>query len=137
MAEQLVVFELGDCRYALGISEVREILRVTEITPVPEMPAYVEGVINLRGAVIPVINLRQRLGLEKMPSDQHTRIILADADGSSFGLIVDRVLEVNTYEPDEFEHPDAAGLAEGMLAGIVKKADTMWLIIDLKKIAQI
>lgn len=135
MTEQLVVFGLGQHQYALGISEVREILRVTEITPVPEMPAYVEGVINLRGAVLPVLNLRLRLGLERMPSDQQTRIILVEAEDNLFGLIVDRVLEVNTYDPDELERPEGMGLAKGILAGIVKKAETMWLIIDSKKIA--
>ncbi len=135
MADQLVVFALGDNRYALGISEVQEILRVSEITPVPEMPAHVEGVINLRGAVVPVLNLRLRLGLEKIPMDQHTRIILVESEGNLFGLIVDRVLEVNTYTAEEFEHPDTVGLTEGMLAGIVKKDETMWLILDLKKIA--
>lgn len=135
MAEQLVVFALEDNRYALGISEVQEILRVSEITPVPEMPAHVEGVINLRGAVVPVLNLRLRLGLEKIPMDQHTRIILVESEKNLFGLIVDRVLEVNTYAPEEFEHPDAVGLAEGMLAGIVKKDEAMWLILDLKRIA--
>lgn len=135
MAEQLVVFELEEHRYALEISEVREILRVTEITPVPEMPAYVEGVINLRGAVVPVMNLRLRLGLQKRPADQHTRIILVEAGENLFGLVVDRVLEVNTYDAGELEYPEGVGLAEGMLAGIVKKAQDMWLIIDLKKIA--
>lgn len=135
MESQLVVFQVATNRYALSIGDVREILRVSEITPMPRMPAHVEGVINLRGTVVPVLNLRRRLGLDKAPVDEHTRIILVKSGERLFGLMVDRVLEVNTYSAGELEHPETVGLDGDLLRGIVKKAETLWLIIDLERIA--
>ncbi|MDI6711153.1 MAG: chemotaxis protein CheW [Bacillota bacterium] len=132
---QLVIFGAGGNCYALDIADVREILRVTEITPLPQMPAYMEGVINLRGKMLPVLNLRSRLGLDRIPVDQHTRIILVESLGRLFGLIVDRVLEVNTYTEQEMEGPEAAGLEGNVLRGIVKKAEALWLILNLERIA--
>lgn len=132
---QLVVFELAGNCYALDIADVHEILRVSDITPLPRMPVYVEGIVNLRGKVVPVLNLRTRLGLNKAPIDQHTRIILVKSVDKLFGLIVDRVLEVNTYTEQEMEGPEAAGLETGVLRGIVKKPGAMWLVIDLERVA--
>ncbi|MDI6711379.1 MAG: chemotaxis protein CheW [Thermoanaerobacterales bacterium] len=132
---QLVIFEVGDNCYALDIADVHEILRVTEITPLPQMPPYMEGVINLRGKVLPVLNLRRRLGLDRIPVDQHTRIILVKSMDKLFGLIVDRVLEVNTYTEQEMEGPEAAGLNGNILRGIVKKPGAIWLVIDLEHVA--
>jgi len=132
---QLVVFELAGNCYALDITNVHEILRVSEITPLPEMPAHMEGVINLRGKVVPVFNLRRRLGLPDVPKDQHTRIVLVSVADRLFGLFVDRVLEVNTYREDELEPPEAAGLDGRILRGIVKRPGTMWLVINLGSLA--
>lgn len=132
---QVVVFELAGNRYGIEISSVHEILRVTEITPMPEMPAHFEGAINLRGAVVPVLNLRSRLGLEKAPVDQHTRIILVSSADKVFGLIVDRVLEVNTYSDEEMEAVDTLGGGNGVVRGIVKKEQSLWLVLNLEHIA--
>jgi len=133
--EQVVVFELAGNRYGVEISSVHEILRITEITSMPEMPAHFEGAINLRGVVVPVINLRSRLGLAKAPVDQNTRIILVSSTDRVFGLIVDRVLEVNTYSDEEMEAVDTLGAGNGVVRGIVKKEQSLWLILNLEHIA--
>lgn len=132
---QLVVFELDGILYAFRITDVYEILKVPTITPLPQMPAHVEGVINLRGRVIPVVNLRSRLGLSKMTVGQDTRIILVKSQEKELGVVVDRVLEVNTYREEEMEAPETRGEGRSVLRGIVKKKEKMWLVLDLARIA--
>jgi len=134
-ASQLVVFQVGPGYYALDIGTVQEILRVPEISPLPRMPGYMEGVIHLRGKVVPVLNLRPCLGLERISFDEHTRIILVRSKARLIGLMVDRVIEVVGYLETEVESPDAIGLPAGVLRGIVKKADRLWLLLDLERIA--
>lgn len=108
MAEnQVVVFDLAGVRYGIDILQVQEIMRVVEITPVAEADFAVEGIINLRGQVITVINLSRQLGLPEKERSQETRIIVVEPDGKRVGLIVDRVLEVGTYSDEEIEDPSS------------------------------
>jgi len=137
---QLVIFELGTQKYALPILETQEIMRMVNITRVPNTNYFVEGVINLRGNVIPVINLCARLGLEKKSHDQDTRIIVVDRDGQKVGMIVDRVQEVGRYTPDELDTA-AGGTRFGgsgengdILSGVVKKENQLWLLLNLNKL---
>ena len=91
---QLVTFNLGNEEYAVDILKVQEINRMKEITRVPNSPGYVEGVINLRGKVIPVVSLRTRFGLMEKESDEQSRIMIMDIQGITMGLVVDSVSEV-------------------------------------------
>jgi len=91
---QLVVFSLGQESYGVDIYRVREIIRVPAITRVPRAPEYVEGVINLRGGVIPVIDLRKRFGMEKGEVTDERRIVVAELGSQTVGVIVDGVSEV-------------------------------------------
>jgi len=131
---QLVIFELGEQRYALPILETQEIMRMVNITRVPNTSYFVEGVINLRGNVIPVINLNSRLGFAKKPYDQDTRIIVVDRGGQKVGMIVDLVQEVGRYTPDEMDTAAVTGENMDVLSGVVKKEDQLWLLLNLNKL---
>ncbi len=101
---QVVSFEIGDEEYAVDILEVQEIIRMVEITPVPKAPHYVEGVINLRGKVIPIIDIRRRFGMSVAECTKETRIVVVDVSRIIIGIIVDSVSEVlripsNLIEP--------------------------------------
>ena len=130
----MVIFELGEQKYALPILETQEIMRMVGITRIPNTTYYVEGVINLRGNVIPVINLCARLGLEKRPYDQDTRIIVVDRDGQKVGMIVDLVQEVGRYSGDELDTAAVTGENVDILSGVVKKDDQLWLLLNLNKL---
>lgn len=128
---QLVIFELGEQKYALPILETQEIMRMVAITKVPNTSYFVEGVINLRGNVIPVINLGSRLGLDKKAHDQDTRIIVVDRDDQKVGMIVDRVQEVGRYTEEEMDTNAVTGENVDILSGVVKKEDQLWLLLNL------
>lgn len=91
---QLVIFNLGDEEFGLEISQVREIIRLQDITPVPKAPVFIDGVINLRGQIIAVMDLAKKFGLSELKKTEKTRIVVADVKGNTVGLIVDEVPEV-------------------------------------------
>lgn len=131
---QLVIFGLSSQLYALPIQETQEIIRMTGITRVPNTRDYVEGIINLRGSVVPVINLNRRLGLQEHEHDDSTRIIVVEYNGQKVGMIVDNVQEVGRYNDDEVEPPAVAGDSVEFLNGVVKKEDELWLMLNLGKV---
>lgn len=102
---QVVSFEIGPEEYAVDILEVQEIIRMVEITPVPKAPYFVEGVINLRGKVIPIIDLRLRFGLSAAERTKETRIVVVDVSRMILGLVVDSVSEVLRVPSDLIESP--------------------------------
>jgi purine-binding chemotaxis protein CheW len=102
-AAQLVTFHLGDRLLGLPIEVVREILRVEDITPVPDAPAGIRGVINLRGEVVTIVDLRIVLGLDEAEIGPHTRLVVAHSNDEAIGLLVDRVADVVTIDPEERE----------------------------------
>lgn len=132
--EQLVIFQLHDQQYALPIQETQEIIRMTAITQVPNTRHYVEGIINLRGSIVPVINLNKRLGLPVNEYNEATRIIVVEHGGQKVGMIVDNVLEVGRFTEDEMEPPAVAGDNVDYLKGVVKKGDRLWLLLNLAKV---
>ena len=115
---QLVTFVIGEEEFGIDILKVQEIIRIMDITKVPSSPPHVEGVINLRGKVIPVIDLRSRFNMEHHPHDSHTRIIVIELHGMIVGFVVDAVSEVlriqsNTVEPPPHFCPaKPAGIAD-------------------------
>jgi purine-binding chemotaxis protein CheW len=130
---QLVVFELGDERYGLDIATVYEIIRHQPITAVPQAPAFVEGVINLRGRIIPVVDLRDRFGMAAGDLTKATRIVVCEAAGTRVGLVVDGVSEVLMVSGDAIEAtPDvAAGADAAYLRGIAKLGERLIILLDL------
>ncbi len=134
--EQLVVFQLADQIYALPIQETQEIILMTEVTRIPNASYYLEGIINLRGTILPVINLNRRLGLAEKEIDEDTRIIVVEKNGSKVGMIVDAVLEVGRYSESELEPPSNIAGNDSYLRGVVKKGDQLWLLLDLERVLQ-
>jgi purine-binding chemotaxis protein CheW len=130
---QIVVFELADERYGLDIATVYEIIRHQPITAVPQAPSFVEGVINLRGRIIPVVDLRDRFGFPAGELTKATRIVVCEAGGTRVGLIVDGVSEVLLVGTDAIEPtPDvAAGAEAGYLAGIANLGDRLIILLEL------
>ncbi|HBV99140.1 MAG: hypothetical protein JL50_07235 [Peptococcaceae bacterium BICA1-7] len=134
MTSQAVILELAGVHYAIDIIYVHEIIRLTEITPVSDY-AEIEGILNLRGKVIPVIKLSRRMGLPEKESDSETRIVVVEFNGKTVGLIVDRVLEVSSYTNEEVEEISRLGEVMSFIKCIVKKKQQLWLVIDLSEVA--
>lgn len=137
--EQLVTFRLGQEEFAAAITEVREIIRVPEIVAVPRAPHFVEGVINLRGTVIPVIDLRKRFGLEAKNRDEHTRIVVVEIDGVLTGVVVDAVREVIKVARTNIERAPAllaTHVDTRFLRGIAKVAggERLIIVLDVREV---
>lgn len=133
---QLVTFTLGNEEYAVDILKVQEINRMKEITRVPNSPPYVEGVINLRGKVIPVVNLRKKFGLSDRENDEQSRIMIMDIQGITMGLVVDSVSEVlrvpsGIVEPTP---PMASNISTEFIKGIAKLEDRLIILLDMDRL---
>ncbi|MCS7002942.1 MAG: chemotaxis protein CheW [Dehalococcoidia bacterium] len=131
--EQVVVLKLGDEHYGVDISRVQEIIRPQAITRVPHAPVFVEGIINLRGRVIPVIDLRKRFGLPKGEMTKETRIAVTDIAGTTVGLVVDGVSEVLRVERACIEAPSpvVTGVDADFIRGIAKLEDRLVILLEL------
>src|SRR5579883_1418958 len=130
--EQLVVFRLGEDYFAMLISSVNEIIRLQKITPVPKAPPFVEGVTNLRGRVIPVIDLRKRFGVEPKPDGHMARIIVVEQGERLLGMMVDAVDEVLTVPSNTIEPVDemVVSVDSQFLSGIVRLEDRLIIMLD-------
>lgn len=133
---QLVSFRIGAEEFGVDILNVQEINRMTEITRVPKVPEYVEGVINLRGKVIPVVDLRKRLDLDTTEYDKSTRIVVVDVEGRTIGLIVDAVSEVLRLPSDAIEPPPelVTRIDQEYVRGVAKLEDRLLMFLDLSKV---
>lgn len=132
---QLVSFTLGNEEFGIEIQKVQEIIRMVEITKMPNSPDFVEGIMNLRGKVIPVICLRQRLGLEKLQADKNTRVIVVNIKGKTIGFIVDSVSEVLRIPGDLTEKPPeiATGINADYIVSIARLEDRLLILLDLDR----
>jgi purine-binding chemotaxis protein CheW len=130
---QIVVCELADEHYGLDIAKVFEIIRHQPITAVPRSPQFVKGVINLRGRIIPVVDLRERFGMPQADPTKETRIVVAESATTRVGLIVDSVSEVLLVPADAVEAtPEvAAGADAEYLRGIANLGDRLVLLLEL------
>ncbi|BCS54908.1 chemotaxis protein CheW [Geobacter sp. SVR] len=133
---QLVSFNLDQEEYGVDVLKVREIIRMPTVTRVPNTPSYVEGVINLRGKVIPIISMRKKFGLFEVENDKQTRIMVMDVDGELMGFIVDAVSEVIRISGSEIQ-PSPAVVATGIdqecIAGVINQAERLLVLLDLEK----
>ena len=132
----IVVFRLGDESFGMRLHEVREIIMVGQITPVPRAPAFVEGVLNLRGEVMPVLDLRSRFGLERRDCTALSRILITPIGGVFTGLVVDSVQEVGSVDLRKLEDPPrvtSAG-ANAYIEKVARSESGMIFILDLKKL---
>lgn len=133
---QAVTFRVGDQDFAADIFFVERVLGYVAPTPVPELPAWVEGVLEYRARVVPIIDLRSRFGLEPMPAQQRTRIVIFSVDGEWIGARVDSVLEVAAFAPDHIAPPPPLfrGLAHEYLRGIVRGDDRLLILLDVARL---
>jgi purine-binding chemotaxis protein CheW len=133
---QYVTFILDGEEYAVDIMCVQEIIRLSTVTKVPRMPEFVEGVINLRGKVIPVIDLRAKFGLEKGESDKNSRIVVAEVSEKITGLIVDSVSRVISIADQDIEPAPSMGtnVNSDYIFGMGKVGDRLIILLDIDKI---
>jgi purine-binding chemotaxis protein CheW len=135
---QVVGFRIGRETFGLPISIVREIVRVPDITSVPNAPHYIEGVINLRGRIIPVVDLRKRFGEKVGEPSKKNRVIVVELEGRSIGLIVNSASEVLKIPPSEIEAPHDV-FQEGELnyiTGVGKLKGRLVILLDLNRVLQ-
>ncbi|MGD0230777.1 MAG: chemotaxis protein CheW [Syntrophorhabdales bacterium] len=132
-ALQLVTFRLADEEFGIDIKKVHEINRMIDITRIPNAPPYVEGVVNLRGKIIPIVSLRTKLGLEKTDHDKATRIMVVEIEGSVLGFIVDSVSEVLRIQDAKVEPaPSITGMADSnYLEGVINLKDRILILLNL------
>lgn len=130
---QLVSFKVGREEFGVDILKVQEINRMMKITKVPNAPDFVEGVVNLRGRIIPVIDLRKRLSIEDKSHDSKTRIIVVDIIGNIIGFIVDEVNEVLRISKDIIENPpELVSQADSdFITSVAKLEDRIIILLDL------
>ena len=135
---QLATFSLGNEEFGVDILKIQEIIRFMDITRVPRAPHFVEGVINLRGKVIPIIDMRKRFGMEPRTHDKDTRIIVIEACEMVVGFIVDAVSEVLRISTDTVENPPSivAGMDSEYISGVGKLEDRLLILLDLDKLMQ-
>ncbi len=136
---QLVSFNISNEEFGIDILKVEEIIRIISITQIPNSPDFIEGVVNLRGRVIPVVNLRTRLGFEKKGFDNQTRVIVVEVKGVTLGFIVDSVKEVLRIPKSITEPPPAitTGINSEYITAVGKLENRLLILLDLEKVLDI
>jgi len=135
---QIVGFRIGRETFGLPISLVHEIVRPPEITNVPHAPEYVEGVMNLRGRIVPVIDLRRRFGGAAIANSRKNRVLVVDVDSRAVGLIVDSASEVLKISDAQIEPPPnvLTDAATSYVTGVAKHQGRLIILVDLRRILQ-
>jgi purine-binding chemotaxis protein CheW len=134
---QMVGFQVGRETFAVPISQVHEILRVPHIAPVPEAPSHVEGVMNLRGKIISVVDLRKRFGERNLERGKRSRVMVVEIDRRKVGLIVDSASEVLKLAPSQIEPPPyttSHGETDGYVVAVGKVQGRIILLVDLERV---
>ncbi len=142
MERQLVVFELANEHYGVDIAAVESIIKIQPITAVPQAPAFVEGITNLRGSVLPVMDLRKRFGLSSHlekgaeTAQEERRIVVVSMDGMKIGMIVDAVSEVLRVQEEAIEPPPpmVTTINSAFITGIAKVGERLIILLDLAKV---
>ncbi len=133
---QWVTFRLDQETYGINVMQVREVLRYSDIAPVPGAPSYVLGIINLRGNVVTVIDTRARFGLPEAPITDHTRIVIIEAEDQVVGILVDSVAEVVYLNSSEVDSAPNVGNEESakFIQGVCHRDDKLLILVDLEKL---
>lgn len=136
MEKQLVVFDLANEHYGMDIAVVESIIKMQPITAVPRTPHFIEGVTNLRGAVLPVIDLRKRFALPVAEEDKDTRIVVVEMNEQTVGMVVDAVSEVPGVQEESIEPPPAivTTLDSTFITGIAKDKERLIILLDLNQV---
>lgn len=133
---QLVTFLLGNAEYGIDIMQAQSIIKMDKITLIPNAPDFVEGVINLRGNVIPVIDLKKRFHLEESEGESNTGIIIVKVGEVEMGIIIDTISKVIYLSEDKVQPPPPvfAGIGQKYIKGVGKVGDKLLIILDLDKL---
>lgn len=133
---QWVTFRLGEENYGVNVMQVQEVLRVSEIAPVPGAPDYVLGIINLRGNVVSVLDTRCRFGLPDHATDDASRIIIIELDAQTIGILVDSVAEVEDVRSGEVDSAPAVGNEDAAryIGGVVSRKDGLLILVDVQRL---
>jgi purine-binding chemotaxis protein CheW len=133
---QFVTFVLMDETYGINVMQVQEVLRVTEIAPVPGAPSYVLGIINLRGNVVTVVDTRTRFGLPSAEMDDSSRIIVIESDKQVVGILVDAVAEVVELRENEIDAAPNVGTEDSSryIQGVATREEGLLILVDLNKL---
>ena len=128
---QVVVLELGNEFYGIEIGHIQEIVRLQPTRSVPDSPDLIDGITSLRGAILPVLDLRRRLGVPVSGTNTHTRLVVTDVGSETVALIVDGVSEILAILPDEIEEPDSLMTSDdGLIVGVAKVDGRLIVILD-------
>lgn len=134
---QLVSFKLDNEEFGIEVLKVREIIRMVTITHMPNTPSYMEGVINLRGKVIPIVSMRKKFNLMESENNSHTRIIVMDVSGELMGFIVDAVSEVIRVSASEIQPPPnvvSGGIDQECITGVINQSERLLVLLNLEKL---
>jgi len=133
---QYIVFRLNGEDFGIEITRVNEIKKMMEIFKVPDTPAYIEGLINLRGKVFTVFNLRKRFNLPEKEFDGETKIVIVNANSTTFGFIVDEVSEILKVEDEDIESAPQilTSLSSKFVSGVAKTQEKIVLLLDMEKV---
>ena len=139
MEQQLVIFELGGEKFGVNIAAVESIIKMQALTRVPHAPGFVEGVTNLRGTVLPVMDLRKRFGMEVQEASKETRIVVVNLDGIKVGMVVDSVSEVLTIDDKIIEPtpPMVSTVDSAFSVGIAKLEEQLVILLELEKVLSV
>ena len=132
----LVTFRLGNNEYAIDIMQAKEIIKMEKITLIPNAPNYVEGVINLRGNIIPIVDLKKRFNLEENEGEKNTGIIIVKIDDVDMGIIIDAVSKVVSIANSNIQPPPPmlSGIGQKYIKGVAKLEDKLLVVLDLEKL---
>ncbi len=140
---QLVTFQLGEELYGVDIMDVKEIVKVQDVRPIPNAPYYVEGIINLRSEIIPIINLHKRFHIKKLASEvadefeeDEGGFIILDIEGNKIGIIIDRIKRVVPVEKGDIKPPPQmlSGIGTEYIHGVVNQNDSYLIILDTRRL---
>ncbi|MCF6325194.1 MAG: chemotaxis protein CheW [Gammaproteobacteria bacterium] len=133
---QWVTFKLEGEAYGINVMQVQEVLRVSEITPVPGAPSYILGIINLRGNVVTVLDTRMRFGLPMYETDDASRVVIVESNGNVLGILVDSVAEVVYLRSSEIESTPNLGNDESSryIQGVYSNEGNLLILVDVNKL---
>ena len=137
---QLVTFQLGDEHYGIDIMEVKEIVRIQEVRPIPNAPAYVEGIFNLRGEIIPIINLHKRFHLSRAVLSDEDRLlsgfVIIDLNGKQVGVVIDKVSRVVTINAKQIQPPPQmmTGIGSEYIQGVSNDKSGYLIILNIQRL---
>ena len=138
---QLVTFQLGEELYGVDIMDVKEIVKTSAVRPIPNAPYYVEGIVNLRSEILPIMNLHKRFHLQKLQSTEEDNeydggFLILNIDGNKIGIIIDRIARVVMINSDDIKPPPQmlSGIGTEYISGVVRQESQYLIILDIRKL---